>query len=143
MTPEEKLLYEKAVVFIEKNMNNPDFISVLREHKIRVFPSSLSFIIKKLEEAGYTVSKTTINTSIPETQTVSTDKIKEDLKGISVKISSLINSCDLSIMNNILNIKFPEKSSYQKKQLLEDKDCLITIKEMVKNTFNIVDVTVE
>lgn len=141
MTPEEKNLYEKAAIFINNNMNNPDFNAVLKAYKIRVIPSSLSFVIQKLQDAGYVVSKPEKTTVL--SQTVDINAIMESLKNISVKVSSLINNTSLSIENNVLIISFLDKAYYQKKQLLEDATCLQTIKEVVKTNFGIADVIVQ
>ena len=141
MTPEEKNLYEKAAIFISKNLNNPDFNSVLKEYKVRVIPSSLSYVIQKLQDAGYVVSKPSVNES--HQTSLDLNNVRESLKSISVKVSSLINNTDISLSGNTLVITFNEKAYYQKKQLLEDATCLTTIKETIQKTYGLSDIIVQ
>ena len=126
MTPEEYALYQKAVVFIKNNMENPDFLSVLKENKIRVIPSSLSYVIKKLEEVGYEVTKPEIKSN-----TLSTDEIKQEIKNVSVRLFSLINETSITETNSQLIIKFPDSAFYKKKQLLEDAEMLNTLSAII------------
>ena len=122
MTPEEYTLYQKAVVFIKNNMENPDFLSVLKENKIRVIPSSLSYVIKKLEDAGYEITKPEIKSN-----SLSTNEIKQEIKNVSVRLFSLINETNIYETDSQLIFKFPDSAFYKKKQLLEDAEMLNTL----------------
>lgn len=141
MTYEEKELYLKAVRFIKNNMDNPDFISVLKEEKLRVIPSSLSYVIEKLQNAGYTVTKpTTENTT---TCSLSQEEIKDFVKEKDIRVFSLIKNTEISCVENKIIISFPSSSSYHYKQLIEDTNTMSKLNALATELSSIVEVNIK
>lgn len=141
MTYEEKELYLKAVRFIKNNMENPDFISVLKEEKLRVIPSSLSYVIEKLQAAGYTVVKPTANDK--PTCSLSQEEIKDFVKEKDIRVFSLIKNTNISYVENKILISFPTSSSYHYKQLIEDENAMSRLNALATELSSVVEVKIE
>lgn len=141
MTYEEKELYLKAVRFIKNNMENPDFISVLKEEKIRVIPSSLSYVIEKLQNAGYTVTKPTVENAT--TCSLSQEEIKDFVKEKDIRVFSLIKNTEISCVENKIIISFPTSASYHYKQLVEDQNAMSKLNALATELSSFVEVNIK
>lgn len=123
LNQEEYAMYQKAVDYILRNLNNPDFNQILRQNGYKIIPCKLSYVIENLEKAGYIVSKPEVDTSIqPSTQTFNKEEILSFIKGRSLSLFALIKETTIFIKDNIITFTFDKNAFFKYKQCIENNN---------------------
>ena len=105
LNQEEYAMYQKAVDYILRNLNNPDFNQILRQNGYKIIPCKLSYVIENLEKAGYIVSKPEVDTSIqPSTQTFNKNAFFKYKQCIENNNKDLLKQYSYEYLNQSYNI---------------------------------------
>lgn len=124
MSNEERQAYQKIINYIKNNLENPNFINMLRQNGYKIIPCKLSFIIENLEKAGYTVTKKTSEPVIEQTNTpvisqFNSQELTQFIKERSLNIYTLIKDCEFYVQQNALNVVFAKQAFFKYKQCAE------------------------
>lgn len=84
---------KKAVDFIEKHKDNPDFKAELAKRNLKLFPNSLKFLIEQLTNLGYQIIP-------PQKDTKKQEENKSEKVEVQLSMEREIKSSDTSENNN-------------------------------------------
>lgn len=123
LNQEEYVMYQKAVDYILRNLDNPDFTKILRENGYKIIPCKLSYVIENLEKAGYTVLKIEVNNSIQSpTKDFNKEEMLNFIKGRNLSLFALIKDTTIFINSNIITFTFDKNSFFKYKQCSENNN---------------------
>lgn len=123
LNQEEYEMYQKAVNFILRNLENTDFNQILRQNGYKIIPCKLSYVIENLEKAGYTITKQEPNIITPSlNQNFDKEEFLSFVKNKSLSLFALIKDTELELKDNSMIITFNKNAFFKYKQCIENNN---------------------